>query len=68
LERIDWSSAAGGGVSPFTSAVPLRIIFVWMVGSWNPSLKRISFASAGRQLVLACQFGLRTSSISWPGL
>jgi hypothetical protein len=61
---IERSSAGGGGVSPFTSAVPARTSRVITVGSWKPSLKRISFAFAGRQLVFAFQFGLRTRSIS----
>ena len=64
---IDRSSAGGGGVSPFASADPLRICRVITVGSWKPSLKSIWSTYAGRQLVFALQFGLRTSSISLPG-
>ena len=33
LDVIDFSSAAGGGKSPLTSAEPLRICFVPTVGS-----------------------------------
>jgi len=67
LDVIDFSSAAGGGKSPFTSAEPLRICFVPTVGS-KPSLKMILSAYAGRQLVLAFQFGLRTRMIWRPGV
>ena len=54
------SKAARGGTITVLSAGDVDHI--------DPGQAYYSFAYAGRQLVFALQFGLRTSSISWPGL